>query len=315
LALDTAFKNIGLMGRLEGESVYETLVQLLDFFQAKNRHVVMEQETAEGFLKHANGDSAAPVKVANARRQAQSIQSCRLQQIGDATDLVVVVGGDGYLLGAGRALAKYDTPLLGVNRGRLGFLTDVSPNFLEDRLEEILEGKYTIEQRFLLDCWVSRNGDPVGSGDALNDVVMHPSHAVQMVEFDLFIEGQFVYTQRSDGLIVATPTGSTAYALSAGGPIMHPNLDAMALVPMFPHALSSRPLVVPGNSEIKIIVKPTRYHQPLRLSCDGQLGIELAEGDVVRIVKKPQKLQLLHPLNYNFYEACRSKLGWSHKFT
>jgi NAD+ kinase len=293
------------MGRLEGDSVFETLAQLIAFFQAQNRHVVVEQGTAEGFAERA--------KALKHPLRSASFQSCRLQQIGEAADLVIVVGGDGCLLGAGRALVKHNTPVLGVNRGRLGFLTDVSPHCIEAQLAEILAGKYTIEERFLLECEVSRAERPVGSGDALNDVVMHPSQAVQMVEFDLFIEGQFVYTQRSDGLIVATPTGSTAYALSAGGPIMHPNLDAIVLVPMFPHALSSRPLVVPGSSEIKIIVKPNRYHQPLRLSCDGQPGIELAEGDIIRVSKKPQKLKLLHPLDYNFYEACRSKLGWSHK--
>lgn len=309
--MDTAFRNIGLMGRIEGDSVFDTLEQLIRFFQSKNRHVLMEQEIAQAYAEQAQqhkptaGPAIAP----------ESLQSLRLKQMGDAADLVVVVGGDGCLLGAGRALAKSKTPVLGVNRGRLGFLTDVSPQCLEDQLEDILAGKYTIEERFLLEATVSRSGQLVGTGDALNDVVMHPSHAVQMVEFDLVIEGQFVYTQRSDGLIVATPTGSTAYALSAGGPIMHPNLDAIALVPMFPHALSSRPLVVPGSSEIKIVVKPMRHHQPLQLSCDGQAGIELAEGDVIRISKKPQKLQLLHPLNYNFYEACRSKLGWSHKLT
>lgn len=281
-------------GRLEGEAVQETIEHVIGYLQANNRHVVLEQDTASAFKHHA-------------------LQSCHIRQMGGATDLVIVIGGDGCLLGAGRALSKSPTPVLGVNRGRLGFLTDVSPGRLEAQLDRVLTGHYTIEERFLLDCFVTRDGEPLGNGDALNDVVLHPSHAVQMIEFDLFIEGHFVYTQRSDGLIVATPTGSTAYALSAGGPIMHPQLDAIALVPMFPHELSSRPLVVPSHSEIKVVIKPCRHREAVQLSCDGQAGIELAEGDVIRVTKKPQKLKMLHPLEHNFYEACRSKLGWSHK--
>jgi len=282
------------MGRLDGDQVAETIHQLINYLQSKNRHIVLEQRTASAIGR-------------------SDLQIFDLRKLGQMVDLVIVVGGDGCMLGAGRALCRHGTPMLGVNRGRLGFLADVLPQCFEQQLDQVFSGHYEIEERFLLDCWVTRDEKPVCSGDALNDIVLHPSHAVQMIEFDLYVEGQFVYTQRSDGLIVATPTGSTAYALSAGGPIMHPQLDALVLVPMFPHALSSRPLVIPGSNEIKIILKPARHQQLVELSCDGQSGMVLAEGDVIRIAKKSQRLQLLHPLDQNFYESCRSKLGWSHK--
>ena len=133
-----------------------------------------------------------------------------------------------------------------------------------------------------------------------------------MIEFELFIEGQFVYSQRSDGLIVATPTGSTAYALSGGGPIMHPRLDALVLVPMFPHALSSRPIVIDGNSELKIVIGRNNPTYP-QLSCDGQVHVTAAPGDTVTVHKKPYKLRLIHPLSHNYYEVCRTKLGWGNR--
>ena len=157
-------------------------------------------------------------------------------------------------------------------------------------------------------------GRIIGQGDALNDVVIHPGKAVQMIEFELYIEGEFVYSQRSDGLIICTPTGSTAYSLSAGGSIMHPSLDAISITPMCPHTLSSRPILVNGNSEIKIVMGAYKGEFS-QISCDGQEGIPVENNDVIYIRKKPQKLQLVHPLQHNFYEVCRSKLGWGSKLS
>ena len=174
------------------------------------------------------------------------LQVAGASMLGEICDLVIVVGGDGCLLGAARQLVRHNTPILGVNRGQLGFLTDILPIELEQQLEAIFKGQYSIEQRFLLDGALTRNGGMIASGDALNDVVLHAGKAVQMINFELYINGEFVYSQKSDGLIVATPTGSTAYSMSAGGPIMHPSLDAIVIVPMFPHTLNSRPLVVRG---------------------------------------------------------------------
>ena len=293
--MESAFRNIGLIGRAEDERVMNLVEILVSFLQEKALNIILESSLAEK-INH------------------KQLQEARIQTLGEVCDLVIVIGGDGSLLGAGRMLAKYGIPVVGINRGQLGFLTDIMPQQMAFQLNEIFNGHYKIETRFLLLCQVRRDDQLIAEGSALNDMVLHPSEAVQMIEFELYIEGQFVYSLRSDGLIVTTPTGSTAYALSGGGPIMHPSLDALCLVPMFPHTLSSRPIVVHGNSEIKIIVGASRGLPP-KISCDGQPGIQLDVGDVIYAGKKPHKLKLLHPLDHDFYEACRSKLGWSSKLT
>ena len=284
------FRNIGLIGRLGSKSVIDTLKQLIRFLNDRGLNTVLDERISDTIPGHGQ-------------------QTCKQKMMGEICDLVIVVGGDGSLLGAARALSPSHVPVLGVNRGNLGFLTDISPADIEEKVTEVLEGKYMVESRFLLDLVVKRAGEPIGEGTALNDIVLHPGKATRMIQFELYIEGQFVYTQRSDGLIVATPTGSTAYSLSGGGPIMSPKLDALVLVPMFPHTLSSRPIVVDGNSELKLVISDNNKTYPT-VSCDGQLSFSLAPGDVITIHKKPHKLKLLHPLNYDFYRTCREKLGW-----
>jgi len=231
-------------------------------------------------------------------------------EIGHQADLVIVVGGDGSLLSAARTLAKHDTPVIGINRGRLGFLTDVMPDEITRQIPEVLSGNYKRESRFLLDAEVRRQDAVIGRADALNDVVVNSGTSGQMIELELYIDDTFVYRQRADGLIVSTPTGSTAYSLSGGGPIMHPALNAMVLVPMFPHALSSRPIVVDGDVEIRVdILDRNRIHPPV--TCDGQVNMTAAPGDSVHISKHPHTLTLLHPLGHDFYASCRDKLRWS----
>lgn len=286
------FRNIGLIGRPGSDEVVQTLRQAIAFLQSRGCNVILDEDIAPLFGKH--GLQAAPRRM-----------------LGESCDLVVVVGGDGCLLGAARVLSRFGTPVVGVNRGNLGFLTDIMPAALEASLGAILEGQYETEKRFLFEAEVRREQHTVGGGIALNDVVIRAGDSVHMVEFELYVEGKFVYNQRSDGLIIATPTGSTAYALSGGGPIMHPKLDAAVIVPMHPHSLSSRPLVVDGNSEIKLIITSGR-NSPL-VSCDGQEGVRAQLGDVIYVRKRAQKLTLLHPVGHDFYEACRSKLGWSGK--
>lgn len=285
------FRNVGLIGRPGSDEVVQTLRHAIALLQERGCNIILDADI-EHLLGH-HGLQVGDRKI-----------------LGESADLVVVVGGDGCLLGAARALSRYGTPVVGVNRGHLGFLTDIMPGELEQQLGAILDGRYETEKRFLLDAEVRRGQHPVGGGSALNDVVIRAGDSVHMVEFELWIEGRFVYNQRSDGLIIATPTGSTAYALSGGGPIMHPKLDAIVLVPMHPHALSSRPLVVDGNSEIKLVIRSG--HSPL-VSCDGQAGVRAQAGDVIYVRKRAQKLTLLHPTDHDFYEACRSKLGWSSK--
>ncbi len=289
------FKHIGVIGRTGSAQVVDTLKRLKAFLHSRGLHVTIEDSMAQLMPGHG-------------------LQVCNRRKMGETCDLVIVVGGDGSLLGAARALARYHVPVLGINRGNLGFLTDIQPDHLEEQVGEVLDGKYIIESRFLLEAQLKRDGDLIGHSDALNEVVLHPGKVTKMIRFELFIDGQFVYSQRSDGLIIATPTGSTAYALSGGGPIMHPRMDAVVLVPMFPHTLSSRPLVIDGNSEIKIVISPDNSAYP-QLSCDGQVHITAAPGDVLSIHKKPFKLRLIHPLNHNYYEVCRTKLGWGNRLS
>ena len=287
------FKTIGLIGRLESDKVVDSLKRLVNYLVTHGYKVLVEDRTATVVPDHGQPEASR-------------------RMLGELCDLVIVIGGDGSLLGAARALCRSGTLILGVNRGRLGFLTDISPDELESRVGEVLAGKFEVEERFLLDAVLYRNGVAVGNGEALNEVVVHPGKAVRMIEFELFIDGQFVYSQRSDGLIVATPTGSTAYALSGGGPIMHPKLEAITLVPMFPHTLSSRPIVIDAASEIRIHIGDTHHSYP-HISCDGQTRAVAKSDDLLVITRKPERIRLVHPLGHNFYEVLRSKLGWSHR--
>lgn len=288
------FKQIGLLGRPRHSGVVETLERLISFLKQQDLGVVLEQSTAELVPHHTD------------------LHVCRRHELGMLSDLVVVVGGDGSMLNAARVLANHDVPVLGINRGRLGFLTDILPDELESSLAAVLAGDFREERRFMLEFAVIRDGERIPGGTALNDVVLHPGTAAQMIEFELYINDQFVNSQQSDGLIVATPTGSTAYALSAGGPIMHPSLNALVLVPMYPHTLSSRPLVVDADLEVRVVVVKQRQISPL-VSCDGAVRFNTEPGDQLVIRKRNGSLRLIHPLDYSYYEACRSKLGWGNR--
>lgn len=289
------FTTIGLIVRRNSERAVYSLKRLIRFLKSNGRDFVLEQETADHLPDQSLRDEAN--------------HTASLAELGKHCDLVIVVGGDGSMLSGARALVETGVPLLGVNRGRLGFLTDITPNDIEDKVGEVLAGNYFEEKRFLLDMQVIHQGQLVSAGDALNDVVLHPGEFIRMLEFELYVDGHFVTSQRSDGMIVSTPTGSTAYALSGGGPILHPRLDAIGLVPMNPHTLSSRPMVVPGDSEIRILVGEHNNTNP-QVTCDGQIHFVAHPGDEVIIRKKPKELTLIHPQNHNFYERCRSKLGW-----
>jgi len=224
--------------------------------------------------------------------------------LGAASDLSIVGGGDGKRLQTARELAPADVPLLGINLGRLGFLVDISPDHLEQRLDQILAGEYRADARAMLE--VSSDGV---EGRAVNDVVVHKWNSVRMIELETYIDGQFVNAQRSDGVIVSTPTGSTAYALSGGGPLVHPALDALLMVPICPHTLSNRPLVVGGDSHVELRIRDYE-HELVRLTCDGQTNLPLAEGRAIHIRRSKHRLKLLHPRGYDHYSILRAKLGW-----
>ena len=287
------FQRIGLLSSIDAQEVKQSIQKLDLFLQAQGREVVYEHNTAQLV--------EWPVKT-----------SLHINEFLNAIDLVVVIGGDGSILSACRKIASSDVPLLGINLGRLGFLTDITPDEIEDRVSPVLAGEFKQTERFMLNTSISRNGKEIGSGTALNDVVLHPGMSVRMMEFELYVDGEFVYSQRSDGLIVATPTGSTAYALSAGGPLICPELDAMVCVPLNPHTLSSRPIVLDGNSEIEIKVNSKHELHP-SVTCDGQDDLITEPGDTIRIVKHRHAISLIHPKDNNFYKVSRSKLGWGRR--
>lgn len=286
------FKTIGILGRVKNPGVMETLKTLILFLQELSQPLFVETETAEPL-----NDPNLPI--------------IDRDQMGKRCDLLIVVGGDGSLLHAAHAIVEYEIPVLGINRGSLGFLTDVHPTEL-GKIRAILEGHYILDKRFLLTTRIDSNNTILCEDDALNEVAIIPDAIPHMIEFEIYIDNQFVCSQNSDGLIIATPTGSTAYALSGGGPILHPQLDAIVLVPMFPHSLSSRPIVIDGNRQINIIISPKNTTSP-RLSCDGRSNITIPAGSNVSIHKKMKQLQLIHPVDYHYYEALRSKLHWGKK--
>ncbi|MCR9191327.1 MAG: NAD(+) kinase [Gammaproteobacteria bacterium] len=224
-------------------------------------------------------------------------------------DVMLVVGGDGSMLSAAQIAIRHNIPVIGINRGHLGFLTDVSPQEFATQLDAVLDGHYLSEARTLIHMRIQEDTTTHFEADALNDVVLSRGDETRLITFDVFINEQFVSHYRADGLIVATPTGSTAYALSAGGPILHPQLNAMTIVPMFSHSFSARPLVIDENSQINIrISSPNDI--PLRLSCDGHQSYAIDPGQYVSIEKSFAQLQLLHPQEYRYYDTLRIKLGW-----
>ena len=288
------FSCVGLVGRIANESTQYALQGLLAYLSTKNINVLLDEETATVL-------------------QDYDVDIVSRKLLAKKCDLIIVVGGDGSLLSAARAFAGNEVKLLGINRGRLGFLTDISPEEIESKVGAVLSGKYISERRFLLSAELFREGENLSRNLALNDVVVHPGQFIRMIEFDLLINDEFVYRQRSDGLIISTPTGSTAYALSCGGSIMHPNLDAIVLVPMNPHTLSSRPIIVHGDSEIKLRILDKQINP--HMSCDGQSHVVTQAGDELVVRKSEKSIELIHPEDHNFYETCRSKLGWASHLT
>lgn len=290
--MTVAFKTIGIIGRVKTPGVKDTLKTLIDYLLNLKQNIVIETETATSL-------------------ENTHLPTVPREEIGKHCDLIIVVGGDGSLLSATHAVVNDEIPVVGINRGSLGFLTDILPTQLE-KIKDILSGKFTTEKRFLLTAETTLQGKLAGKDDALNEVAVLPDTVPHMIEFEIYIDNKFVCSQNSDGLIIATPTGSTAYALSGGGPILHPQLDAIVLVPMFPHSLNNRPIVVEGNQKISIIISPNNITSP-RISCDGRTYVTAPPGSEIKIYKKTQTLHLIHPLDYNYYETIRSKLHWGKK--
>ena len=284
------FKVIGIVTKPQAESVRQTLHVLFAYLSRKNCTIILDQKIPESINNGA-------------------YESVDRETLGKRCDLVIAVGGDGTILNAARSLAHAHVPLVGINVGRLGFLADISPDELETSLDEILSGSYREEQRFLLEMQVVRDNEVIFEGDAFNDVVIHIRNIARMLEFETRINDEFVNHQRADGIVVSTPTGSTAYALSSGGPLLHATLEAITLVPISPHTLSSRPLVVDSSSLINIMICNTN-EGIAQVSCDGHLSTDVLVGDHIRIKRKDDKVTLLHPKQHNYFEILRAKLHW-----
>jgi NAD+ kinase len=231
--------------------------------------------------------------------------------LGEKIDLLIVLGGDGTLLSAARALRGHKVPILAVNLGGLGFLTSVTLDELYPLLEEVLAGKHRISDRMMLDAEIVRNGQPVELQCALNDAVANKAALARMLDFDVYVDRTHVGRYRADGLIVATPTGSTAYSLAAGGPILDPDLNAFLITPICPHMLTNRPLVIPDTARIDLDF--TAAEEPVYMTLDGQIGFELGPKDHVTITKSSSRVALVRPPSKTYFEVLRSKLRWSER--
>ncbi len=288
--MTTKFKRIGIVSKFSDTTIGTTIETLATFLIERKHQVVLDESAAKTL-------------------PGTTIETTTMEQLGVRCDLVIVVGGDGTLLHTARSLADHSIPLVGINLGRLGFLTDISPDDMLSRLDEILNGAYHEEKRFLLQAMVMRNGEAIQEGSAFNDVVIHKWNSIRMIEFETHVDGLLVNSQRSDGLIVSTPTGSTAYALSGGGPILHPALNAIVLVPICPHTLSNRPIVIDGDSVIELMVTHSDLAH-VRLTLDGQNNFGLEAGDIVKIMKREKPVRLFHPKGHDHFQILRAKLRW-----
>lgn len=290
--MSNQFKNIGIIGKHGNPLAGGTLTALLQYLGKHDVHILLDISSLGAVEKLGDDYETAGREI-----------------LGEKCDLIIVVGGDGTLLNAARSLVHFDVPLLGINQGRLGFLVDVTPSDLSDTLDRIFSGQYKEERRCLLHAHVIRNGEQINESTAFNDVVLHTRNVARMIEYETHIDGQFVHITRSDGLIVSTPTGSTAYALSGGGPILHPDLNAIVLVPICPHTMSHRPIVVDADSKIEIVVGISNQAHT-QCTCDGQIDLNIQNGDHIVIQKVERPIRLIHPESYNYFEILQAKLHW-----
>lgn len=287
--MKNTFKTIALIGKYNSPEIAVPLLKLAEFLKRRGISVVIDKLTGTHIV-----DSPYPVH--------------ELEELGRQADLAIVIGGDGTMLNIARTLAPFEVALVGVNQGRLGFLTDISLDTMFETITAILDGQSVIEERMLLQGEIHRGDDRLLEVLAFNDVVVSKGVEGNMVEIEVRINGEFIYHQRSDGLIVATPTGSTAYALSAGGPIVHPSLHLMTLVPVSPHTLSNRPIVISNDSAIEIIM---HSDGDARAHFDSHSHFALRQGDRVIVKRYTHIIKLLHPVGHSYYRMLREKLNWN----
>jgi NAD+ kinase len=291
--MPAAFSTAGLFGKFNDPSVGGVINELARFLLERG----MEVRLAESTAAHLP-EAPAPALPDD--------------EIGAAIDLAIVVGGDGTMLNVARLISPFGVPLMGVNLGRLGFLTDIPADAMTTAIKDILDGEYETEERLLLGAEIMRGGKIVHSHSAFNDVVLGKGDSGRLIEFETFLDGEFVLSMRADGIIAATPTGSTAYALSAGGPILHPTLDAIVLVPICPHTLSDRPIVADSDCVVEFVIIQAQ-HQRIHAIFDGQSRFLLQENDRIYVRRAEKPVRLVHPAHRNHYEVLRVKLHWGEK--
>ena len=284
-----AFKTVAVVGKSDATSLPHILDELSAVLRSNGATILMDPLTAG--VAHVKPDKVLEMSSLPAK-----------------ADLAVIVGGDGTLIASARLMAENGVPLVGVNLGRLGFLTDIPADNAAPAVEAVLNGDFTPEQRLLLAGSVRRGSKTLMSALAMNDVVVSRGAVGSMIEFAVTVDGEFIYTLRADGLIVTTPTGSTAYALSAGGPILHPALSVLSLVPVCPHTLSNRPITLSSEVEIEVLMHRCA---DARVHFDSHSHCELQPGDRIRVRRYARAIRLLHPIGHNYYHMLREKLHWS----
>lgn len=290
--MSASFRTIGLIGKYNSPDIVEPLLRLASFLESRGVNILLDRLTAG----HVGPNQFTVLP---------------LEDVGKQADLAIVIGGDGTMLNIARTFAPFDTALVGVNLGRLGFLTDISLDTMCETIGQILDGNYSVEERMLLSAEVYTEGARRFKVLAFNDVVVSKGVKGGMIEFEVHIDGQFVYSLRSDGIIVASPTGSTAYALSAGGPILHPSVNVMALVPVCPHTLSNRPISVSSDATIEITM---RTALDALAHFDNHSHFALREDDRLVVKRFDHCIRLLHPPGYSYYHMLREKLHWSEAY-
>ncbi len=285
-AVRPSFGRVALIGKLRSAEIAESLRELRGMLEQRGCEVLIERETASGL----------------------GVRGVDPATIGASANLAIVVGGDGTMLAAARNLVRHHVPLVGVNQGRVGFMTDIGHDDMRSGIGAILDGKYTLEERALLEAEIKRNNKSVLQTIALNEAVVGKGSQGRLIEFNLLIDGEFVYTLRADGVIVATPTGSTAYAMSAQGPILHPAVPAFALVPLNPHTLSARPVSVSDRMMIEIVLVRAL---DARAHFDGFALADMQQGDRLLLKRSADAVRFVHPPGYSYFATLREKLRWS----
>jgi NAD+ kinase len=289
-AQENSFATIALLGKFDDPQAVDSMLALIEHLALRSRRVLIDSEVDAAFT-------------------ASGIERVTEEQLIEQADLIVVVGGDGTMLHAARLAAESSVPLLGVNRGRLGFLTDISPKDMCERIDDVLAGRFVRETRTLLEAQLVKDGAPSRRMLAMNDVVLQKWETGRMLDFETWIDGNYVNTHGGDGLVIATATGSTAYALSCGGPIIHPDVDALVLAPICPHTLSDRPIVIRASSKVELRLIE-RFEIKGQITCDGVAFDSLSEGDCLVITQSQARVSLLHPPGHDYYRILRSKLYW-----